>query len=94
MHVRHSRLPPDEEGCTVLSVARRLSLDATSSWPPKTLAELNTWLDAEAPEAVGTLETSFGRSSGIAHWIALRALNGTFLAKATLPPWLQRPRVH
>lgn len=90
-HARHSRLPPAEEPCTVLSVARRLSLDATSAWPPKTLAELNRWLDAQAPEAVGTLEASFGRAGGVAHWIALRALNGTYLARATLPAWFQKP---
>ena len=54
-HARHSRHPPVEEACTVLSVARRLSLDATSAWPPKTLAELKSM--------------ARGRSAG-GHWKA------------------------
>jgi len=90
LRARTSRSDPDEP-CTIVDVGHGLSLDPAVPWPPTTLAALNRWLTAQAPQAVDAIETSFSRHPGISHWLALGASNGTFLAKATLPKQFQTP---
>ncbi|WP_456835437.1 ThiF family adenylyltransferase [Bradyrhizobium sp. USDA 4509] len=84
----------DAEGilCPVLRVPA-LSFDPKQSWPPKNLAELNSWMKGAAPSAVGAVEEAFARSQGHRQWICLSAPNGRFFVSAEIAPAYRTPEI-
>jgi hypothetical protein len=99
LHKRNGGKDPEGLLCPVLRVPA-LSFDPKQSWPPKNLAELNTWMTSAAPTAVGAIEKAFARSTGHHQWICLSAPNGRFFVSAEIakayrtPELLKNRRAH
>jgi Prokaryotic E2 family B/ThiF family len=94
LHKRNDARDPDPEGklCPVIRVPA-LSFDPKQSWPPKNLAELNTWLKQVAPATEGVLEKTFARSKGHTQWICLSAPNGRFFVSAEIGKAYRTPEL-
>lgn len=80
---------PDGDDCVVIKIDDALSLNPNEKWPPASLAEFNQWLGWAAPSVLGTIERAFSSGKSATRWVAIRALNGVYLFRATLPVMLQ-----
>lgn len=92
LHRRNGGREPEEFLCPVLRVPA-LSFDPKQSWPPKNLAELNSWMRVAAPSAVGAVEEAFARSTGHQQWICLSAPNGRFFVSAVIAKAYRTPEI-
>lgn len=78
------------EDCIVVQVQEPLTLDPDGEWPPKTVYDLNNWLSVSAPELVGVLEKSFAMITEKVVSVVVRAPNGIFSYRSSIPNLLKR----
>lgn len=88
---RSQRSGPAGTPVTVVSVRDPLTFAASESWPPKTLTELNLWLDRSAPALVGQLEDLLRSEDCLSATMVVRAPNGLFCYRISVPQHMQKP---
>lgn len=76
----------DGEPTFVVNLDHAVSMNPAEAWPPNNLQKLNEWLDWTAPEVRGRVEVAFATGGTSTRSVLLKATNGSFLYRATLPP--------
>ena len=74
-----------EETALVVSLGAPLTLDPERKWPPTDYDELVDWLRWVDPALPGRLEEALTSGSGHQATLAIRATNGTFACRITIP---------
>ncbi|GAA0240044.1 hypothetical protein LNAOJCKE_3177 [Methylorubrum aminovorans] len=88
---RVQRGEPSGDPVIVVSVPDPVTVAASGSWPPKTLAELNLWLRRTAPALVGRLEDVLRSKDCLSATVLVRAPNGLFCYRISVPQHLRKP---
>ncbi len=78
------------ESALIVQTNVALSINPNSKWPPENVTELNRWLGWNDPALMGKLEEAIAKSDGSVALLAIRAPNGLFLCRASLPSAYQR----
>lgn len=75
-----------EETALVVSIGTPLTLDPERKWPPADYDELVDWLRWADPVLTSRLEEALSSGTGHQATLAIRATNGTFACRITVPP--------
>ncbi|WP_349962426.1 ThiF family adenylyltransferase [Rhizobium sp. ZPR3] len=73
------------ESAFIVRTNAALSINPNAKWPPETLTELDLWLGWNDGALMGKIQEAIAKSKNTVAILAIRASNGLFLCRASIP---------